>query len=826
MARLANRPYLDRPGREGNTGMGITWAWLRLDMRRRWRALIVLALLIALATATVLTAVAGARRGQTAWDRLWAGTLPATATVLANEPGFDWAKVRGLPEVSAMGLFVVYYGAAVDGLPGVNIGFPYANAEAGQAIERPVVLAGRRYDPARVDEVNVSAHFVARSGKGVGDTLTVRLSSPAQADAGFDASSGRPAGPAIKVRIVGVVRSPFWMDAPGDGGGIVLSNAVFTRYRANIMGTTSQQFVNALVRLRGGASQIPAFRGDLARVAGRNDIDVWNNYAVMGGPVRKTSGYEAAWLLAFGAAALLAGIFLVGQSAARHVTAGAAELRVLQAVGLTRSQAVGCATLGPTLAAVAGAAAGLAGAFAASGWMPIGVASLAEPHPGSEADWLVLIPGWLVAVLLVTAGTALAAWLALPAAARAPAPARQSRVAVAAARAGLPVALVVGIRFALEPGRGHAAVPVRSALAGVIAGVLGVLAAFTFYAGVTDAAANPARFGQTWQLDTYLGFNGQDFSPAAARVMRAVAGDPDVTGVDAPLVAGAQTGRVSIESFTYEPVAGKGVQAVLTAGRMPASATELVLGVTTARALDAHVGSVIRLDGGATRQDMTVTGVGFVPAGPHNDYDQGAWLTLAGFQRVFHGAHYAFKYHLGAVAVRPGADLTAVARRLDAVAAAIKGGQPYTFSPSVPPVQVQVIRDVAQLPLALSGFLAVLAAGAVGHALTVAVRRRRRELAVLRALGLTRMQSRAVVVTHAGVHAVIGLAAGIPLGLVAGRLLWRAVADFTPLAYQPPLAVWVLLAIGPATLLTAAGLAMWPGHRAARLRPAQVLRAE
>jgi hypothetical protein len=70
------------------------------------------------------------------------------------------------------------------------------------------------------------------------------------------------------------------------------------------------------------------------------------------------------------------------------------------------------------------------------------------------------------------------------------------------------------------------------------------------------------------------------------------------------------------------------------------------------------------------------------------------------------------------------------------------GGQAYTFSPSVPPVQVQVIKDVAQLPLALSGFLAVLAAGAVGHALAVAVRRRRRELAVLRALGLTRIQSR------------------------------------------------------------------------------------
>jgi ABC-type lipoprotein release transport system permease subunit len=97
---------------------------------------------------------------------------------------------------------------------------------------------------------------------------------------------------------------------------------------------------------------------------------------------------------------------------------------------------------------------------------------------------------------------------------------------------------------------------------------------------------------------------------------------------------------------------------------------------------------------------------------------------------------------------------------------------------------------------------------------------------VLRALGLTPWQARMVVLTHGGVHAVIGLAAGIPLGIVAGRLLWRVVAGFTPLAYQPPLAVWPLALIGPATLLAALLLAMWPGHRAARLRPAQVLRTE
>jgi ABC-type antimicrobial peptide transport system permease subunit len=115
---------------------------------------------------------------------------------------------------------------------------------------------------------------------------------------------------------------------------------------------------------------------------------------------------------------------------------------------------------------------------------------------------------------------------------------------------------------------------------------------------------------------------------------------------------------------------------------------------------------------------------------------------------------------------------------------------------------------------------------AVGHAVATAVRRRRRDLAVLRALGVTRWESRAIVLIQGTVLAIVGLALGVPLGLALGRTLWRSVADTTPVEYLPPVAVWALVLVGPVAIVAANLLAAWPSQRAASMRVAQVLRTE
>lgn len=315
--------------------MTLTLTWLRLELRRRWRSLVVLALLVAFATTAVLAAVAGARRGDSAVERLAVRTLPATAVVLPNQPGFDWDKIRALPEVEAVGTFVVS-GFVVDGLDSeTDVGFPLADDETMRTVEHPVVLEGRLLNPNRLDEVVVSGRFARYHHKDVGDSVTIRLASPTQMDQiqGAGAIQERLEGPVIHARIVGVVRSGWFSDAVGATGSLQCSPAVFAKYPANIMGTKNQTYINALVRLKGGEAALPAFRRDLARVTGRDDIDVWNFYD-FARHQQKVDAFEAACLLAFGLAALAAAIALVGQSVARYTAATVADLQTLRAVGM------------------------------------------------------------------------------------------------------------------------------------------------------------------------------------------------------------------------------------------------------------------------------------------------------------------------------------------------------------------------------------------------------------------------------------------------------------------------------------------------------------
>jgi ABC-type lipoprotein release transport system permease subunit len=133
---------------------------------------------------------------------------------------------------------------------------------------------------------------------------------------------------------------------------------------------------------------------------------------------------------------------------------------------------------------------------------------------------------------------------------------------------------------------------------------------------------------------------------------------------------------------------------------------------------------------------------------------------------------------------------------------------------------------VNDLPAVISGVLVATSLAALAQTLIGAVRRRRRDLAILKTLGFDRHQVLATVVCQAMTLAAIGLLIGLPLGDAIGRWVWNSFANELGVVPDAVTPVPLLLAMVPCTVVLASLIATIPGQIAAKTRPALVLRAE
>jgi ABC-type lipoprotein release transport system permease subunit len=142
------------------------------------------------------------------------------------------------------------------------------------------------------------------------------------------------------------------------------------------------------------------------------------------------------------------------------------------------------------------------------------------------------------------------------------------------------------------------------------------------------------------------------------------------------------------------------------------------------------------------------------------------------------------------------------------------------------PAEIVNYKSMGTMPAVLAGGVAAGAVAALGLALVASVRRRRRDLALLKTLGFTRRQLAATIVWQSTVVAIVGLVVGIPLGIAAGRWLWIVFARELSAVPDPviPAASVVLAAL--AALILANLVAAIPARLAGRTPAAEVLRAE
>ena len=142
------------------------------------------------------------------------------------------------------------------------------------------------------------------------------------------------------------------------------------------------------------------------------------------------------------------------------------------------------------------------------------------------------------------------------------------------------------------------------------------------------------------------------------------------------------------------------------------------------------------------------------------------------------------------------------------------------------PADVANWGRVSGFPYVLAGLIAAAAAALLAHALVTSIRRRRRDLAILKTLGFERRDVRMTVAWQATTVAAIGLLVGLPLGVGIGRFAWNLFAEELGVVPEPVAPVFPGLLVIPATLLLANLVALLPGRIAAGTRPAVVLRAE
>jgi ABC-type antimicrobial peptide transport system permease subunit len=126
----------------------------------------------------------------------------------------------------------------------------------------------------------------------------------------------------------------------------------------------------------------------------------------------------------------------------------------------------------------------------------------------------------------------------------------------------------------------------------------------------------------------------------------------------------------------------------------------------------------------------------------------------------------------------------------------------------------------------LAGMLGLLAVATLGHTLLTAIRRRRRDLAVLKTLGFVGRQVVATVAWQATTLAAGAALIGLPLGVAGGRWAWRLFAGQLGVGAGPATPALVALLALPGAVLVANLIAALPALVAGRTRPALVLRSE
>ena len=774
----------------------------RVELRRRWRALVLLGLLIGVIGAAVLGALAGARRTSTAYDRLERATHIDDVRLLVFSPGLA-ERAATLPSVERSWIANFSVGRP-EGPEELYFGIA-SGPPRPPDLFTPIVVTGRMFRDDRVDEIVVTEQFARQTGLGPGDESTITLLTSEEVSM-FDTGFGVPGGPRIRFRIVGTIRLPGAEESFAVFiGSPALSRLVERDFSAGKV---------AMLRLHDGLAGLDRFRDEVRELAtgakappGAEEFEPYEETLPRAArsSVAAASAVLVTGLLAFAGVVLLVGGFIAIQTVARYSAQSGDDQAIERALGMTRAERVAARAIPALLPGAIGALITVAGAIAVSRFTPIGSVDLYEPEPGVEVNVAVLSLGAAVILLGAVALFAVAALRAVRSLEADLGP-RTSRIAERVSALGGTAPLVVGLRFALERGRGRTAVPVRSAFVGATLGIAGLIGVASFGASLDRLASTPARYGWRGHLQII------DLKPEQRSAMIADTRIVEFTALSTAQAVMPDGRPVAVSGF--ENVRGRLAWTMLV-GRMPVTREEVAVGPRLAERLGLSLGDVMEFDepsSGATLR-KAVVGIGIGPSASNAPFADHAALTPEGFAGVARTQAFTEGY----MRLADGVDEDAFVEELSGTA---------ELTRREPPPEVRNLFGLGRLPDVLAGILALIAVAATVNALVVGVRRRRRDIAVLRSIGFVRAQVIRAVQTSALTITLTAVVLGTPIGLAVGRTVWRPIARSAFVAGDPAWPGKLLAIIVPGALLVGLAASAYPAIRAARMRPAEILRAE
>ena len=848
----------------------LAWYRLRSTLHRRLAGYLALAILVGLIGGVAMASVTAARRTASSYPDYLASTNPSGLIIQPNVnfTGAETAaqayrlyqqlliQMRHLPHVTGLATIDAFNAALLTPRGGYGpVLFTQVQLVASSdgmftRQDRLTVISGRK--AVRPDEVVATSRAAAQLHLHVGSHLAVGVY-PSTAPHGLPPFYRKLE---LTVTGIGAVSTQVVQDdIDADRTGFLIGTPILDREFGLCCANTS--YIG--LKVADGGRYDAAVAGEYVHLtatspifAGRGAqllqlLEVYDTAAI---EVEAQSAIhpEAIALGVFGIIAALAALIIGAQSISRQLRAATDDAGILRALGAGPAATTSDSVLGVLAAIVAGALLAVAAAIGLSPFSLFGPVRQVEPGRGIYLDWTVLALGALgLAVILGGVAVVIGYRLAPHRAAGRPQPSvRGSAVVRAGLSAGLGATGVTGLRMALEPGRGRTAVPVRSVLAGAVLAVMVGAATLTFGASLSYLVSRPALYGWNFSYALYSTDGWGPFPPAAVTPLlhrdKLIAASTGVYFLTAQIDGQTVPGILSPTRPAVGPqmLSGTGLD----------GPGDIVLGRGTLAQLHKRVGDDVTVQLGPVIRDarLKVVGTAALPAlgdtlGIHPSLATGAILPTS---VVSHAALTEDGPDSGPNAIfvrmRPGVSQVAGLRSLQEIAnyynqvthsprvVGQNGAQALELQANVLPVQrpAEIVnyRSMGTMPAVLAGGVAAGAVAALGLTLVASVRRRRRDLALLKTLGFTRQQLGATVAWQSTVVALAGLAIGIPLGIAVGRWLWIVFARELSAVPDPvvPAASVALAAV--AALVLANLVAAVPGRQAARTPAALLLRAE